>query len=236
MREAGRIVAEALEEARKAIKPGIQTKEIDYIIENLIRKRGAEPAFKGYRGFPNASCISVNEGVVHGIPGRKCLKAGDIVSIDVGVKYRGYYGDAAATFPVSDVSDEARRLIEVTRKALGSGISACLLGNRVSDISHVIQVVAEDAGCSVIRDFVGHGIGRDMHEDPPIPNYGEPGKGALLEEGMVLAIEPMVNLGDYHIEILSDGWTVITKDRSLSAHFEHTVAVTKNGPMILTTL
>ncbi|MDP3014608.1 MAG: type I methionyl aminopeptidase [Candidatus Subteraquimicrobiales bacterium] len=236
MRETGRIVAEALEEAQSLIKPGVKTKDIDNHIENLIRKRKGEPAFKGYRGFPAASCISINEGVVHGIPGEHRLKEGDIVSIDVGVKFKGYFGDAARTFPVGNVSKEALRLIEVTRQALDSGIYVCRVGNRVSDISHAVQTVAERAGYSVVRDFVGHGIGQNMHEDPPIPNYGKPGQGSILEEGMVFAIEPMVNAGDYQVEVLPDGWAVVAKDKSLSAHFEHTVAITTDGPMILTIL
>lgn len=236
MRETGRIVAEALEEAQSLIKPGVKTKDIDNHIENLIRKRKGEPAFKGYRGFPAASCISINEGVVHGIPGEHRLKEGDIVSIDVGVKFKGYFGDAARTFPVGNVSKEALRLIEVTCQALDSGIYVCRVGNRVSDISHAVQTVAERAGYSVVRDFVGHGIGQNMHEDPPIPNYGKPGQGSILEEGMVFAIEPMVNAGDYQVEVLPDGWAVVAKDKSLSAHFEHTVAITTDGPMILTIL
>lgn len=236
MRRAGRIVAQALELIEKEIQPGIETIRLDKVAEDFIRKSGGRPAFKGYKGFPASICASPNEVVVHGIPGKRKLKDGDIISIDIGVELNGYYADAAATYPVGTISDEAQRLIDVTKSALKAGISECVDGNHLYDISHSIQVAAESAGYSVVRDFVGHGIGRAMHEDPQIPNFGSPGRGPVIKSGMVFAIEPMVNIGDYDVDILPDHWTVVTTDRSLSAHFEHTVAVTKRGPEILTML
>ncbi len=236
MREAGKIVAYVHEVLKQAIKPGITTKELDEIAEREILKHKALPAFKGYHGFPASICASVNEEVVHGIPGLKTLKDGDIISIDIGTIYNGYYGDAAKTHPVGHVSDEALRLIEVTRQSFYEGLSFCMEGNRLSDVSHAVQTYVEGQGFSVVRDFVGHGIGQNMHEDPQIPNFGLPGKGPRLGEGMVLAIEPMVNMGAYKVKTLLDNWTVVTLDGKMSAHYEHTVAITKDAPMILTSL
>jgi methionyl aminopeptidase len=236
MREAGRIVAETLGLIEKAIKPGLSTIELDRMVDGYIKKRDGRPAFKGYRGFPASVCISINEGVVHGIPGSRSLRLGDIVSVDVGVEHRGCYADAAATFPVGNISPDAKRLIEVTKRALEKGINMCRVGNHLSDISHAIQRTAEEAGYSVVREFVGHGIGRSMHEDPQIPNYGEPGRGPRLEEGMTFALEPMINIGSHEVKVLPDKWGVVTLDESLSAHFEHTVAIAREGPLILTSL
>lgn len=234
MAAAGRIVALAIQRLKEAIRPGVTTRELDRIAEDLIVNAGAAPAFKGYRGFPASICTSVNHQVVHGIPGPYTLKIGDIVSIDIGTIYNGYYGDAAFTCGVGEITVEARRLIEVTRQSLYEGIKLAMEGNRLSDISHAVQNVVEGSGYSVVRDYVGHGIGQNMHEDPQIPNFGMPGKGPRLKEGMVLAIEPMVNIGGYHVRTLKDNWTVVTADSSLSAHFEHTIAITEDGPRILT--
>jgi methionyl aminopeptidase len=234
MRQAGRIVAQTLEVIEKKIKPGVELIELDRLAESTILKSGAKPAFKGYKGFPATICASLNETVVHGIPGKQRLQDGDIISIDIGAQYKGYFGDMAATFPVGDISEVAAKLIEVTRDSLFKGIEKCHEGNYLYDVSSAIQNRAESAGFSVVRDFVGHGIGRQMHEEPQIPNYGSPGRGPKLKTGMVLAIEPMVNVGDYRVEILEDNWTVVTIDRSLSAHFEHTVAITDDGPEVLT--
>jgi len=236
MREAGRIVAEALEKLREAVKPGITTGELDRLAEEVIVGNGARPLFKGYGGFPANICTSINEEVVHGIPSLRLLKPGDIISIDIGAEKNGYCGDAAITLPVGDVDEEALKLLEVTETALMKGIEQAREGNRLTDISHAIQVHAESHGFSVVREYVGHGIGRKMHEDPKVPNYGAPGRGPRLASGMVLAIEPMVNIGTYHVQVKQDGWTVITQDRKRSAHFEHTVAVSDNGPEILTVL
>jgi methionyl aminopeptidase len=234
MRAAGRIVAQTLMELGTIIAPGITTKELDRIAEEFITRSGALPAFKGYRGFPASICTSINSQVVHGIPGLNRLENGDIVSIDIGVFYDGYYGDAAATFGVGQISCEAESLIRITRESLAKGIEQAVEGNRLSDISHAIQAHVEGNGYSVVRDYVGHGIGQSMHEDPQVPNFGVPGKGPRLKEGMVLAIEPMVNQGGYNVKTLIDSWTVVTSDGSLSAHFEHSVAITRNGPLILT--
>lgn len=236
MREAGKIVAYVHEVLRDAIKPGITTGELDEIAEREIRKYDAEPAFKGYHGFPGSICASINEEVVHGIPGLKMLKDGDIISVDIGAIYNGYYGDAAKTHPVGKVSEEAERLIQVTRQSFYEGFQFCREGYRLSDISHAIQSYVEKHGFSIVRDFVGHGIGKNMHEDPQIPNYGPPGKGPRLAEGMILAIEPMVNAGTYHVRTLTDNWTVVTTDQKMSAHYEHTVAITKDEPILLTAL
>ena len=236
MRQAGGIVAQALKLIENEIKPGVETIALDAAAERFILSSGARPAFKGYRGFPASICASVNETVVHGIPGHRRLSDGDIISIDIGVELSGYYADAAATFPVGTASQEALRLIETTRSALEDGIASCIVDNYLYDISHAIQLRAEAAGYTVVRDFVGHGIGRAMHEDPQIPNFGSPQRGPKLKAGMVLAIEPMVNVGGYRVEILADGWTVVTRDRSLSAHFEHTIAIAKDGPQVLTVL
>lgn len=236
IREAGRIVAQALELAEKVIEPGISTLEIDAEIEALIKRRQGRPAFKGYRGFPATTCISIDEVVVHGIPGARRVKAGQIVGIDVGVELKGYYADAAATLPVADVDDGARKLMAAGREALAAGIEAAAYGNHLYDISAAVQDVAEAAGYSVVREYVGHGIGRELHEDPQIPNYAQTGRGPKLEAGMVLALEPMVNMGGYEVQVLADKWTVVTKDGKLSVHFEHTVAITEGEPRLLTVL
>ncbi|MBI5195436.1 MAG: type I methionyl aminopeptidase [Nitrospirae bacterium] len=239
MAEACRIAAEALEEIKKMIAPGITTMELDKFAESFIISRGAVPAFKGYRGYPASLCTSVNEQVVHGIPSMTRLRQGDIVSLDLGVYYRGFYGDTAATFPVGEVSNTAKKLIAVTMGALNVGIESAVIGNYVFDISSAVQKHVEENRFSVVRNFVGHGIGRELHEEPQIPNFvpnSREGMGAVIMEGMTLAIEPMVNAGAWEVSILDDGWTAVTKDGSLSAHFEHTVAVTKNGPNALTKL
>jgi len=233
MREANRLLAHLFEHLAPMIQPGITTLELDSEAELYIRSRGAVPAFKGYRGFPGTLCTSVNDEVVHGIPGPRTLKEGDILSIDVGALYDGFYSDAARTFPVGEVTPQARELMEATRKALEAGIAEAVPGNRISDISNAVQKVVEAAGFSVVRDFVGHGVGRSLHEEPQVANFGKRGKGPLILEGMTLAIEPMVNAGDWEVKILGNGWTVITADGSLSAHFEDSVAVTKKGPVIL---
>ena len=235
MRDAGRIVSEILDELQKSVAPGISTWELDRIAETLIYKKGAKPAFKGYLGFPCCLCASVNYEVVHGIPSKKRkLEQGDLIKLDFGVVFKGYYGDSARSIPVGTVSDEAKALIEATRESLEKGIGAVVGGNRIGDIGHAVQSVVEPRGFSVVRDFVGHGIGKKLHEQPQIPNFGEPGTGMKLREGMVLAIEPMVNAGTFQVEMLEDEWTAVTLDRRLSAHFEHTVVVTNNGPEVLT--
>lgn len=234
MREAGRVVARVLAVVGSAVRAGVATAELDDLAEREIRKAGAVPAFKGYRGFPGSLCISVNDEVVHGIPGRRRLAAGDIVSVDVGAILNGYVGDGAHTFKVGSVAPEAERLMEKTQEALAAGIAAARPGNRLSDISHAVQVVVEGAGYSAVRSYCGHGIGREMHEDPQVPNFGPPGRGPRLEPGMVLAIEPMVNTGGYEVAVDGNNWTVRTQDGGLSAHFEHTVAITARGPEILT--
>jgi methionyl aminopeptidase len=234
MREAGRIVALTLQELQKAIKPGISTAELDAIADQFIREMGAKPSFKGYEGFPGSICTSVSEEVVHGIPGSRKLKDGDLVSIDIGAYYNGYHSDSAWTYPVGQIYDEAKRLLKVTEQALYLGIEQIKPDRRLSNISHAIQKHVEGEGFSVIREFVGHGVGRELHEDPDVPNYGPPNVGIRLKPGMVIAIEPMVNAGKRHIRILEDDWTVITADGKPSAHFEHTVAVTEDGYEILT--
>lgn len=234
MRQAGRIVAMAHEAIKEAIVPGITTLELDAIANKVITDQGASAAFKGYQGFPGSICASVNEEVVHGIPNHRPLKEGDIISIDIGVNYNGYFGDAAKTHPVGRVSKEAQTLIEVTRQSFYEALKVCAVGNRLSDIGHAIQSYTETRGYGVVRDLVGHGIGTSLHEDPQVANYGVPGKGPRLQAGMVLAIEPMINIGSYHVETLEDHWTVVTIDRSLSAHYEHSVAITDNGPELLT--
>lgn len=234
MRQAGRIAGEVLYELSLAVKPGITTARLDNLALRCIRKNNAEPAFLGYNGFPASICTSINEELVHGIPGLRQLKNGDIVSIDVGVLYKGYYGDAAATFPVGKVSPLAAQLIEVTRESLNQAVKKAVPGNRLYDISNAVQSYVEAKGFSVVRNYVGHGIGSNLHEEPQVPNFGPPGKGPLLEEGMVLAIEPMVNAGTWEVETLDDQWTVVTGDRNLSAHFEHSVAILQDGPEILT--
>jgi methionyl aminopeptidase len=236
LRRANAIVAEVLEKLRTVIVPGVTTQEVDQIAEEIILSRGAIPAFKGYRGYPKTLCISINEEVVHGIPNQRKLKEGDVVSLDVGTNLDGYFGDAALTLPVGEVDENARKLLEVTEKALYIGISVAKVGNRLFDISHAIQQWVESHGFSVVRDFVGHGIGKSLHEEPQIPNYGTPHQGPRLEKGMVFALEPMVNEGTYEVRILGDGWTVVTADGKRSAHFEHTIAITDGEADILSTV
>lgn len=231
------MVATVLEELKTYIKEGLTTKQIEQFIESLIFKMGGIPAFKGYRGYPASACISINEQVVHGIPSEKVfVKEGDIVSVDVGVLYENFYGDAAYTYPVGKITEEAKKLLEITEEALYKGIAEARIGNRIGDISNAIQRHVESHGFSVVRAFVGHGIGRSLHEEPQIPNFGTKGTGPKLKKGMTLAIEPMVNAGTHEVKILSDGWTAVTKDGCLSAHFEHTIAITENEPEILTKL
>lgn len=234
MRSAGRLVGETLEKLEEVIKPGITTAELDRIAEEFIIKHNAKPSFKGYQGFPASICTSINDEVVHGIPGKRVLKEGDIISIDCGAILNGYQGDAARTIGVGKISKEAETLIEVTKESFFKGVEKALVGNRLTDISSAIQNYVESFNFSVVRDFVGHGIGRDMHEDPEVPNFGRPGRGPKLSHGMVLAIEPMVNIGRYDVLIQPNGWTVVTEDGSLSAHYENTVAILNNGPEILT--
>jgi methionyl aminopeptidase len=233
LRTSNGIVAEILAELREKVKPGVTTRELDVLSEALSRKNRVVPAFKGYHGYPFALCTSINGEVVHGMPSDRELVSGDILSLDFGVIYKGYYGDAAITVPVGTVSATAERLMKVTEEGLHDGIEQAVTGNRLGDVSAAVQGRVEAAGFSVVRDFVGHGIGRSMHEDPQIPNYGVRGRGIQLRAGMVLAIEPMVNEGSYRVKILPDGWTVVTEDGKLSAHFEHSVAITENGPEIL---
>ena len=236
MRASNHIVAEILITLKEKVKPGVTTGELDSYSEELVRKTGAVPAFKGYMGYPYSLCISVNSEVVHGMPSNRVLNAGDIVSLDFGAYYKGYYGDAAITVPVGDVSADAARLIKVTEQGLYNGIREAKTGNRLGDISAAVQNCIESAGFSVVRDFVGHGIGKKLHEEPQIPNYGTRGRGLELKAGMVLAIEPMVNEGTYKVKVTDNGWTVVTEDGKLSAHFEHSVAITKDGPDILSML
>ncbi|MBN8210806.1 type I methionyl aminopeptidase [Bacillus sp. NTK071] len=234
MREAGKIVALTHQELQKHIKPGITTKELDTIADRFIRQLGAIPSFKGYNGFTGSICASVNEELVHGIPGDRVLAEGDIISIDIGAKYKGYHGDSAWTYPVGTISEEDERLLKVTEESLYKGLDEAKAGKRLSDISHAIQAYAEAEGFSIVREYVGHGVGQDLHEDPQIPHYGPPGKGPRLKQGMVLAVEPMVNLGSRYVRTLSDNWTVVTTDGKNCAHFEHTFAVTEEGYEILT--
>jgi methionyl aminopeptidase len=237
MRRANVIVAEVLQELKQRVAPGVTTLELDAIAEEMTLKKKAVPAFKGYtvagRVYPRCLCASINEEIVHGIPTDRELRDGDIVGLDYGVIYQGFYGDSAVTVGVGQVSSEALRLMQVTEQALYRGIEQLHDGKRLGDLGHAVQQTAESAGYSVVRAFVGHGVGRKLHEEPPVPNYGEPDRGIRLREGMVLAIEPMVNIGGYEVEIKEDGWTAVTKDRSLAAHFEHSVAITKDGPYIL---
>lgn len=235
MRKAGEIAAEALARVFEAIEPGISTKELDRIAEKFIRKKGAEPAFLGYMGFPASICVSLNDEVVHGIPAEdRLIKEGDLVSVDIGVKFRGYFGDIAASVVVGNENASASNLIEVTRKSLFKGIDMAVPGNRLFDISAEIQDTVEREGFSVVRQYVGHGIGKRLHEEPQVPNFGKRGTGILLRPGLTLALEPMVNEGTYEVFTAEDGWTVKTRDGKLSAHFEHTVAITEDGPEILT--
>jgi methionyl aminopeptidase len=234
MREAGRIVALTHRELQAAIRPGVTTKELDQIADDFIRKQGALPSFKGYHGYPASICASVNEVIVHGIPEARELKDGDIISIDIGANIHGYHGDSAWTWGVGQISETAQKLLDVTEASLFKGLEQARTGNRLSDIGHAVQAHVESHGFSVVREYAGHGIGQQMHEDPSIPNYGPPGRGPILKTGMTLAIEPMVNVGTQKTRTLQDRWTVVTADGSLAAHFEHTVAVTENGPDILT--
>jgi methionyl aminopeptidase len=236
MREVGKIVAHTHEVLKAHIRPGITTEELDAIAENEIRKHNAVPAFKGYGGFPGSICTSVNEQVVHGIPGPYVLKEGDIISIDIGAYKDNFFGDAAKTIGVGQISDEAQKIIEVTKQSFYEGLKYCKEGYRLSDVSHAIQSYVESNGFSIVRDYVGHGIGTALHEDPQIPNYGNPGRGLRLVKGMVLAIEPMVNAGVFNVKTLNDDWTVVTTDGKLSAHYEHTVAITDDDPMLLTSM
>ncbi|HNT56320.1 MAG TPA: type I methionyl aminopeptidase [Syntrophales bacterium] len=236
IRESNRIVAEVLRKLEEIIAPGITTKDIDGLAEEMAKKYEARPAFKGYRGYPASVCTSLNSEVVHGIPSSRELQEGDIISLDFGIYFKGYYGDAAITVPVGDVPDRGKKLIRVTEESLYKGIDEARPGNRLGDISAAVQEHVEAAGFSVVRDFVGHGIGKGLHEDPQIPNYGTRGRGIVLREGMVFAIEPMVNEGTFDVTVTGDGWTVVTKDGKLSAHFEHTVAIRDNGPEILSTV
>ncbi|HZH59285.1 MAG TPA: type I methionyl aminopeptidase [Metabacillus sp.] len=234
MREAGRIVALTHKELKKHIKPGITTKELDAIAEKFIRANDAIPSFKGYNGFRGSICASVNEELVHGIPGDRVLNEGDIISIDIGAKYNGYHGDSAWTYAVGEISEDAQRLLDVTEQSLFRGLEEAKSGVRLSNISHAIQTFVEQHGFSVVREYVGHGVGQDLHEDPQIPHYGPPNKGPRLKPGMVLAIEPMVNAGTRYVKTLADDWTVVTVDGKYCAHFEHTIAITENGFEILT--
>jgi methionyl aminopeptidase len=234
MREAGRIVALTHQELQKYITPGITTKELDVIAEKFIRSCNAIPSFKGYNGFRGSICVSVNEELVHGLPGDRVLREGDIISIDIGAKYNGYHGDSAWTYPVGEISDETQRLLDVTEESLYKGLKEAKPGDRLSNISHAIQTYVEERNFSVVREYVGHGVGQDLHEDPQIPHYGPPNKGPRLKPGMVLAIEPMVNAGTRYVKTLADDWTVVTVDGKVCAHFEHTVAITETGYEILT--
>ena len=230
MAEASRVVAEALEIVRKEVRPGVSTDDLDRIAEEAIRARGGTPAFKGYRSYPKTLCASVNEQVVHGIPSKRKLKEGDIIGLDLGAIVGGFYGDSAVTVAVGRIPDATAKLVQVTEEALYLGIKQAIVGNRLTDISHAVQCHVESAGYSVVTEFVGHGIGRQLHEEPQVPNYGKPGQGPRLQPGMVLAIEPMVNMGGSAVRVLEDRWTAVTADGSLSAHFEHTIAIQPSGP------
>lgn len=234
LRRAGRLVAEAHARVAELVRPGVTTAELDQAVEELIRKAGGIPTFKGYQGYPASICTSVDHEVIHGIPGPRRLEEGQIVSVDIGATLDGYVGDSAWTYPVGEVAPDVRRLLEVTEEALYRGIDAARVGNRISDIGHAVQSFVEAHGYSVVREFVGHGVGRSMHEDPQVPNYGKPGRGPRIKAGMCLAIEPMVNMGKHHVRILEDQWTAVAVDGLPSAHFEHTVIVTEDGPEILT--
>ncbi|HPT39289.1 MAG TPA: type I methionyl aminopeptidase [Candidatus Omnitrophota bacterium] len=236
LKRSGAILASVMQKLQVLLHPGMTTLELDLLSEELIRKEKVLPAFKGYNGFPGTACISVNEEIVHGIPGSRVISDGDIVSIDLGVNYEGFFSDMAVTLPVGKVGDDKLKLIAATKESLNLGIKQAQAGNHLTDISHSIQSFVEAQGFSVVRQFVGHGIGRALHEEPEIPNYGRPGFGPLLKNGMVLAIEPMVNLGGWECLVTGNGWTAVTKDGSVSAHFEHTVAITDNGPVVLTKL
>lgn len=234
MREACRISALALRKGGEAVKPGVTTGFIDKVIHDYIKSQGATPSFLGYAGFPGSACISVNEEVIHGIPGDRVIQEGDIVSIDVGAYYKGYHGDNAATFAAGKVSQEAQELMDATAQSLKNAIAAAVVGNRIGDISNAVQSYVEPLGYGVVREYVGHGVGTHLHEEPDVPNYGRAGRGLRLMPGMTIAIEPMINLLGHEIKVLKDGWTVVTKSGSVSAHFEHTIAITEDGPKILT--
>ena len=234
MRRAGRITAGARSLAGSMVKPGVTTLQIDTAVRRFIESHGAKPSFLGYAGYPGSACISVNDEVIHGIPGHRKLKEGDIVSVDVGAYIDGFHGDCAGTFPCGKVSEEAMRLIRVTQQCFWAGLKKAVVGSRVSDISHAVQTLAEEYGYGVVRDYVGHGVGSKLHEAPEVPNYGPAGHGPRLQAGMVIAVEPMINAGDWQIKVLKDGWTVKTVDGSLSAHYENTIAITEHGPEILT--
>lgn len=236
MRKAGQLTARVLKAMEEAVRPGITTGELDAIAEDLIVRNGGTPSFKGYNGFPASICTSVNNEVVHGIPGLRKLAAGDIISIDVGVEINGFHGDAAVTLPVGEIDEDLAKLLAVTEASLMEAIKQAVVGNRLSDISHAVEKYVESFGYAVVRDYVGHGIGRKLHEEPQVPNFGPPGRGPRLKAGMTLAIEPMVNMGTYQVRTLQDDWTVVTLDGKPSAHFEHTVAITPQGPEILTML
>lgn len=236
MREAGRVVAAVKDALVRSIEPGVRTKDLDAIAARVIKEHGAKPSFKGYRGFPATICVSLNEEIVHGIPGDRVVRDGDVISVDVGAVVGGYHGDSALTVVVGRVSPEVERLVESTRLSLELGIKQAVPGNRVGDIGYAVQQFAESQGYGVVREYVGHGIGRALHEEPSIPNVGEPGKGALLRAGMVICIEPMLNMGTWQTRVLGDDWTVVTADGAVSAHFEHTLAITKEGPLVLTSL
>jgi methionyl aminopeptidase len=234
MRRAGKIVAATIEALVQSARPGTTTGELDALAEEEIRRRGAVPSFKGYRGFKASICTSINEEIVHGIPGPRVLKDGDILGLDVGAYLEGFHADSAVTIGIGDIGPQAQKLIEVTRTSLEAGIQAARAGNRLGDISWAIQQVVEREGFSVVREYVGHGIGRNLHEEPPVPNYGQPGKGVVLQKGLALALEPMVNIGTWRTRLLSDGWTVVTDDGTLSGHFEHTIAITEGEAEVLT--
>ena len=235
MKQAGRLLAEVLDELEDRCAPGVTTNEIDRLADRLMRERDCTPGFLGYNGFPKSLCISVNEEVVHGIPGSRVIRDGDLVSLDCGLIYKGLWADSGRTVMVGEVSPEARKLVEVTRRSLEAGIEKAIPGNRVGDIAAAVQTVVEAGGFSVVRNFVGHGIGRNMHEEPQVPNFGVPGTGPMLKAGYALAIEPMVNAGSHEVEMLDDRWTIVTADGRLSAYFEHTVLITEDGPVISTT-
>ncbi len=236
MRAAGRIVAAVLSDLEPMVQAGVSTRDLDRAAERMIRDAGGVPTFKGYNGFPASICASINEEVVHGIPGNRKLNEGDIIGIDCGVTYHGFVGDAAVTIPVGKISEDVQRLIDATKASLYAAIEQCRPGNRLGDVGNAVEAFVAPKGYTVVRNYCGHGVGRAMHEDPQVPNYGSPGKGARLRPGWVIAIEPMVNLGNYDVRVMSDGWTVVTSDGLPSAHFEHTVAVTEDGPQVLTAL
>jgi len=234
IKDASKILSETFEHIKEIIKKGITTKELDIKIEQFIRNHNAVPAFKGYQGFPASSCISVNEVVIHGIPGNKIIEEGDLVGIDIGVQYKGFFSDAAYTFGIGKLTEEKNKLTKITQKALLKAIKEIKSNNRIGNISHIVQETAENAGFNVVRDFVGHGVGKKLHEDPPIPNFGKPDVGPRLKDGMIIAVEPMINAGSHEVKILQDGWTVVTRDGKPSAHFEHTILVSGKNPEILT--